>query len=299
MSHTDGYPVKLTGQLIWRLPTGLHKGLMLDAAIPTLDHAIQQDPAFYAALRLCGQKPLRLPGGLTLLSRRLMGIPLAMLPRATPPHDLSAQLKTVGWARRPVILSPERPIAQMQGFRVRPSMKVATIDLACGTDARRASLHSKWRNQLCRAEDGPLRIRSARIYADHPLMRLEEQQARLRRYINWPRALTSAFAQAAPDQTRLFTAYIGGAPVSYMLFLLHGNRATYHIGYTSDEGRVHNAHNLLLWTATRWLDERNYHRLDLGYLHPNTHTLNRFKLRSGAQVHETGGTWVYWNPLFH
>lgn len=176
-------------------------------------------------------------------------------------------------------------------------MQTATIDLTPDTKTRRATLHSKWRNQLRRAEEGPLRIRSASLRPTHLVLGLEEDQARVRRYTNWPRALTSAFAQVAPDQTRLFTAYLHGAPVSYMLFLLHGGRATYHIGHTTDVGKTHKAHNLLLWTASCWLAEHGYSTLDLGLLHAETHSLNRFKLRSGATAHPTGGTWLRWLPL--
>jgi hypothetical protein len=222
---------------------------------------------------------------------------IAMLPRATPPPDLQSQLSHAGFGRTPIILSPETPCSDMQAIRIRPEMNVATIDLTPDTATRRAALHGKWRNQLCRSEGGPLRIRSARLKPTHPILQLEEDQARARRYANWPRALTMAFAQVAADQTRLFTAYLHGAPVSHMLFLLHGQRATYHIGHNTDEGRAHNAHNLLLWTASGWLANLGYTTLDLGLLHADTESLNRFKLRAGAKAHQTGGTWLRWRPL--
>jgi hypothetical protein len=270
---------------------------MLDTAPQATDHALQQDPAFLSALRLCGQTPVTLPGGLTLLSRRLFGIRVAMLPRAAPPPDLQSQLNSVGYGRTPVILSPETPCPDIKALRIRPPVTSATIDLTPDTASRRAALHGKWRNQLCRAEEGPLRIRSARLKPTHPILQLEEAQARTCRYVNWPRALTAAFAQSAPDQTRLFTAYLNGAPVSHMLFLLHGQRATYHIGHNSNEGRTHNGHNLLLWTASNWLARNGYTTLDLGLLHADTDSLNRFKIRAGAKALQTGGTWLRWRPL--
>lgn len=270
---------------------------MLDASIPVSDHALQQDPAFAAALEYCGQKPILLPGGLLLLSRRVFGIPVAMLPRAAPPIDLQAQLRSVGMARTPVILSPEEPQPAMTALRIKAAMTSCRIDLKPDKALRRASLHSKWRNQLCRAEEGPLRIRSAALRPSHTILHLEETQSRTRRYANWPRALTSAFAHVAPDQTRLFTAFLNATPVAYMLFLRHGARATYHIGHTTRDGRVHHAHNLLLWTAACWLADKGHTSLDLGYLHQSTQSLNRFKLRAGAKPLQSGGTWLYWQPL--
>ncbi|MEP4197388.1 MAG: GNAT family N-acetyltransferase [Aliishimia sp.] len=270
---------------------------MFDAAPPPSDHALLQDSAFAAALKLCGQSPIKLPCGLTLLCRRILGIPFVMLPRAEPPRDLDAQLASVGLARVPTILSPERPCKDMRAVRIRLGIATATIDLTPKTDTRRASLHAKWRNQLCRAEDSPLQIRSTSLKTNHPILRLEEQQARARRYANWPTNLTAAFATVAPDQTRLFTAYLFGTPVSHMLFLLHGGRATYHIGHTNEEGRKYHAHNLLLWNASCWLAKSGRTSLDLGLLHTDTHSLNRFKLRSGAHSYDTGGTWLRWHPF--
>ena len=270
---------------------------MFDAAPSTPDHALQQDPSFVAALRLCGQEPITLPGGLTLLFRRLMGVPVAMLPRALPPVDLDTQMCAVGLARVPLILSPDRRAPGLRGLRLRRGMSTAIVDLQAQDETRRARLHPKWRNQLRRAEASPLRVGSAALDPNHDLLHLEVDQARSRGYTNWPLALTAAFASIAPQQTRLFTAYLRGHPVAFMLFLRHGARATYHIGHILPEGRAHHAHNLLLWDASCWLARLGHSELDLGLLHNQASTLNHFKLRAGAKPIETGGTWLRWRPL--
>lgn len=262
-------------------------------------HSLLQDPAFGAALRRCGQRPVILPGGLLLLYRRVLGMPLAMLPRCPPPPDLEAQLAAVGLHRVPLLLSPERPVALPRALRLRGPRPIATLDL-CGSETqRRAALHPKWRNQLRRAEAAGLHIRHAPLPADpnHPLLLAEAAQARQRGYTIWPRALTAAFAGAAPDQTRLFTAHAGRHPVAHMLFLRHGSGATYHIGHIDAAGKAACAHNLLLWRAANWLAEQGHLRLDLGPLSSRTPGLNRFKLRGGAAVAETGGTWLRWRPF--
>lgn len=270
---------------------------MFDAAPTTPSHALQQDPAFAAALRMCGQNPVSLPGGLILLHRRLMHVPVAMLPRAMPPPDLEAQLQAVGMARTPLILSPDQPCSGLRALRIRAAMSSAVIDLTPDDATRRSLLHPKWRNQLRRAEESPLRITSTSLSPDHDLLQIEAEQARARGYAHWPLALTAAFARVAPAQTRLFMAYLKGHPVAYMLFLRHGSRATYHIGHNTHQGRIHHAHNLLLWNASCWLAALGHSSLDLGLLQADAPTLNRFKLRAGAVPLQTGGTWLRWRPL--
>lgn len=264
---------------------------MFDTAPPP-DHALLQDPTFAAALHACGQRPITLPNGLIVLHRRLFGVPLTMLPRATPPPNLRTLLREAGLPRGPLILSPEVPCPNLRAVRLRAPVNIAQIDLGPDNTTRHAQLHGKWRNQLRRAEASALQICHQTFPPDHPLLQLDAAQAKSRHYKSWPTALTAAFAQIAPHQTRLFTASLRGAPIAHMLFLLHGARATYHIGYTTQDGRKVNAHNLLLWRATCWFRDHGVTTLDLGPLPAQTPTLNRFKLRAGAQPTPTGGTWL-------
>ncbi|WP_298857061.1 GNAT family N-acetyltransferase [uncultured Sulfitobacter sp.] len=268
---------------------------MFDASPPHANHPLMQDRAFAAALRLCGEDPITLPSGHMLLNRRILGIPVLMLPRAAPPPDLIAQLKTLGLQRRPLILSPEHPCKTPRAINVANPRALYTIDLTPPREVRRAALHQNWRHQLGQAERSPLRILHRPLAPDHPLLILDAKQSRARRYQNWPTALTSAFAIAAPDQTHLFTALLRGHPVAHMLMLTHGNRATYHIGHTTDEGRSLHAHNLILWEAMNTFAARGLTTLDLGS--ETTPQIDRFKRRAGAQTLPTGGTWLRWTPL--
>ena len=266
---------------------------MVDARPPET-HALMQDPAFAAALRLCGQSPITLPCGLTLLNRRIAGIPILMLPRAAPPADLHDQLSAGNLHRRPLILSPETDGVLPRALRLSAPKTLLHLDL---TGDLRAGLHPKWRNQLRHAEASPVRVRARRLPPDHTLLDLEETQSRTKGYRNWPRALTAAFATVAPSQTHLFTATLRGHPIAHMLFLSHGQRATYHIGHTTDAGRAHHAHNLTMFTAMTQLARLGLTSLDLGPTSPKTSTLTRFKIRTGARPQLTGGTWLRWSPL--
>lgn len=269
---------------------------MFDAA-PLPDLPLMQDPAFGAALRLCGELPVILPSGLLLLSRRVLGVPILMLPRAAPPDDLTAQLAQAGLHRRPLILSPERAAPVTGALRIAAPRVLWRVDLTQNEQTRRKMLHQNWRHQLGQAQAGPLRVLHRPFSPDHPLLELDAAQAKARRYQGWPMSLTAAFAQLAPDRTHLFTALLRGHPVAHMLFLTHGGCATYHIGHSTQEGRAHHAHNLLLWEAMKVLATRGTTSLDLGS--GTTPQIDRFKRRAGAQAVPTGGTWLRWRPWAH
>ncbi|MGC1498176.1 MAG: GNAT family N-acetyltransferase [Sulfitobacter sp.] len=271
---------------------------MFDTA-PDPDTPLLQDIAFAVALRLCGQNPVVLRSGLIVLRQRVFGVPMLMLPRATPPIDLVDQLRDFGLHRLPLILSPEHPCTLPAAVRLRAPQSMARLDLFADTQAARRALHPKWRNQLRRGEAAGLRVVHAPMNssATQSVLTLETAQAKARRYGNWPAALTAAFAKVAPDQTRLFTAFIGNTAVAHMLFLRHGPRATYHIGHISARGKEVCAHNVLLWQASRWLADQGHTAIDLGLITPQTPGLNRFKLRTGAHLVESGGTWLRWCPL--
>ncbi len=268
---------------------------MFDATPFDSSHALMQDRAFAAALRTCGEQPVTLPSGLTLLKRRVLGMPILMLPRTAPPTDLRSQLAQAGQQRLPLILSPEQPCKMPLAIRLSPPRTLLQVDLSAPKQQRRATLHQNWRHQLGQAENGPLRVLYRPLTHDHILLALERAQALSRRYQSWPVTLTAAFAKVAPDQTHLFTALLRGHPVAHMLFLSHGNRATYHIGHSTNAGRKSHAHNLLLWDAMNQLAKHGITSLDLGPT--TTPNIDRFKRRAGANDQLTGGTWLRWSPL--
>ncbi len=267
---------------------------MFDASPAPTDHPLMQDRSFAAALRLCGEDPITLPSGHMLLNRRIAGVPVLMLPRAAPPPDLLAQLSAAGLNRRPLILSPEFACLMPRAVNVAAPRALLTVDLTACRETRRAALHQNWRHQLGQAEGRALRILHRPLTPNHPLLIVEAEQSRVRRYQNWPTALTSAFASIAPDQTHIFTALLRGHPVAHMLMLTHGTRATYHIGHTTDQGRAVHAHNLILWEAMNALAARGITTLDLGV--ETTPQIDRFKRRAGAEPAPTGGTWLRWTP---
>ncbi|MCA0043304.1 GNAT family N-acetyltransferase [Celeribacter litoreus] len=158
--------------------------------------------------------------------------------------------------------------------------QLATLDLTPSLPTIRSTFHGKWRNALVKAERAVLDVQHTSPTADElmPLLQLEKERQSERHY----RALPPEFALAlhAADATafHLFATDDAG-----MLFLRHGNTATYHIGHSGPHGRKTNAHNLLLWSAVKYFHDEGVKRLELGTLNPSkAPDLARFKLRTGA-----------------
>lgn len=170
---------------------------------------------------------------------------------------------------------------------------VAEMDLTAPQPHRLAAQHGKWRNRLRHAYRARLDTahRPLDPAADGHLLALEARQRAARRYSALPRAFTQAFATQGPDTTRLFLAHAEGTLAAFSLFLLHPPVATYHIAWTSPQGRVHAAHARLLWEAACWLAAQGFTRLDLGPIDTvNAPGLARFKLGSGARARRLGAT---------
>lgn len=254
---------------------------------------LQQSAEYAAALVRYGNPPLQVPGGPLVLVRRFGPLTLGMIPRGGA-HALEQLRAQPGWARRPVILSPDAP-GHAAGLPLISPAHVATLDLTTGPGALRAGLKGKWRNRLVRAEALGLRIgrRALPSRTDQWLFRAEAAMQAARRYRTWPTALTLCYGRANPGKAVLFTATDTGRTVAGMLFLRHGTSATYHIGQTSAEGRARHAHTALMWAAIKWLAGQGVQQLELGTIDTESAPgLARFKLGTGAQVRPLGGTWL-------
>ncbi len=217
---------------------------------------------------------------------------------AAPDAQLLA--RTVSARRHPIILNADgiapAALAEAGFFRIMTGATIAQLELNADVLSRRARMHQKWRNRLVRAEAGPLRVRREEMPVDsgHWLIRAEDAQRRARRYRELPTAFALAFAQANPGMAQLFTARLRGDAVAGMLILRHGPTATYHIGHTTEAGRILHAHTLILAHAADWLAEEGVEVLELGTLDTaGAPGLARFKLGSGAVPHALGGTWLF------
>ncbi|MBO9474619.1 GNAT family N-acetyltransferase [Shimia sp. R10_1] len=266
---------------------------------------LQQSDAYRKALALTQTRTSTLEDGTLILRRKLAGVSLAMLPRAqlspeTLPDLIRTARKRQHLGKDILILNPDTPSKWLGKLGAVPIMTPQYIAELSLTENLRAGLNQKWRNRLVFAERQGLRITRQNMTQkpDQWLLQNNQEQQRERGYSGWSDALTLAYAKANTGDAKLFTAFDGKTPVAAMLFLKHGRSATYHISYTTPEGRALSAHNLLMWQAMIWLGSKGVTHLDLGGVSTeHAAGLARFKLGTGAKLRRLGGTWIWWPTL--
>ena len=284
-----------------------------DAAAHSTLHppcALQKHPYFAATLRAMGRDasttPLVLDGttvGQLQSVRRAFGpLSLRWVPRGplwTIPLTAAQKRAALRHSapRAPLWLvnceTAADTILWGRNLRVAPGQHLASLDLGQSHDIRLARQHGKWRNRLRHAQSGPLisRIRRFDPLMDAPLLDLERTRRKTRHYAGYPPIFTRTWAQVHPHATLMASALDKGETLAFVLCLLHGPAATYHIGWSGTRGRMLSAHNLLMWEMSNWLAARGFTRFDLGLAHL-THTpgLTHFKTGFGACLHRLGPT---------
>ncbi|MEO1494161.1 MAG: GNAT family N-acetyltransferase [Pseudomonadota bacterium] len=278
--------------------------------------AMQQDWAYGAACAALGSRVMRaevVSDGRTralaqLVHRRFFGCLHAVVCTRGPvwlTDDGAEQVDVIRALRRAL------PLPWLRGLFVTPDTHdpttlrsagldrvmtpyaTAVLDLTRPAEDLRAAMHQKWRNRLRQAERAALTVRRAdtKPEAYRWLMEQEAQQQRAKRYVALPPTLPAAWQQGG-GALRVYTAEAAGTPIAAMMFLIHGRRATYHIGWSHGSGKQVSAHNLILWKAMRKLRRAGVEELDLGGLNTEDAAgIARFKLGSGAQLKTLCGTW--------
>ncbi|MEI6384001.1 MAG: peptidoglycan bridge formation glycyltransferase FemA/FemB family protein [Betaproteobacteria bacterium] len=182
--------------------------------------------------------------------------------------------------------------------RVMTGYATVMIDLTQSTDDLRAALDSKWRNRLAAAESSELKVqRMGVLTAQYRwLLEMEIAQRTARGFQGLPIPFIDAYilARKQANQTVLnLRADVGRDRVAAMMFLIHGQAATYQVGWSNDQGRDLNAHNLLLWHAILALKERGVRFFDLGGINTQRSAgIARFKIGTGGQVSILAGTYL-------
>ncbi len=274
---------------------------MLDVTLPFPACPLQQSNEYRQALRMTEAQTKTLTDGTLVLRRTIGGVPIAMLPRATLSKDtLPILIRDAGLRREVLVINPDHPAPWLGDLGAVPVMTpthVAEVDL---TGDLRAQMHQKWRNRLVFAEGQGLRLTRQNLpyKPDNWILQQDAQQQATRGYAAWSDGMTLAFTKANRGSAKLFTAFDGKDPVAAMLFLRHGDSATYHIGHATDAGRAASAHNLLLWEGMNWLANKGVTTLELGQVDTEKAAgLARFKLGTGATLRPLGGSWLWWPPL--
>ncbi|MEM1396369.1 MAG: peptidoglycan bridge formation glycyltransferase FemA/FemB family protein [Pseudomonadota bacterium] len=184
-----------------------------------------------------------------------------------------------------------------RGFkRVFSGYHTAYLDLTLPEETLFANLNGKWRNRLRAAQADVITIlemgRSSSRYAW--LLEKDAQLMQRLRHQSSNTVLIPAFHKIAGKKSVLaLEAKAGEERIAGMLFLVHGQDATYQIGWSSDRGKSMNAHNLLIWQAVTTLKKRGVRTLDLGGIDTEHHPgIARFKLGLGGTVVSLSGSWT-------
>jgi hypothetical protein len=268
---------------------------------------LQQHPRFAQALRSLGGKvdvaDLSGAGHAQVIRRKvpILG-EIGYVPRgpiwqvSDPGHRRAAMSGLSSQGVRLIDAESCCPSLRGAGFRqlITPT-HVAELSLSGSPESRRSGTAPNWRGSLKQAARSDLRVGWERFDGDpsHWLLRQEAAMRARRRYRALPPTVACAFAEANPDSARILVAWTANEPVAGMLFLLHPPVATYHIGWSGDQGRSMSAHHLLLMQAADDLAADGYIRLDLGTVDTEASPgLARFKIGAGATVRALGGSWL-------
>lgn len=284
--------------------------------------SLQQHWAYGDAMRALGTTCLRArvddAGGTVglaqFLVRRIGGlVPLALCSHgpvwsaALTDAQRAQALQAIGRSvplRRPraLLYTPDGERAAAEGMqalrRVMTGHSTVRLDLAAPADTLRAAMNGKWRNRLAAAERSALKVARVGVKPAQYRWLLERELAQRGRrgYIALPDGFVEAYqaASGAGDEPVLtLRADLGRDAVAGMMFLVHGDAATYQIGWVGDAGRELGAHNLLLWHGVQALQGRGVRSLDLGGVDTARGAgLARFKIGTGGQVVTLAGTYL-------
>lgn len=185
---------------------------------------------------------------------------------------------------------------QTAGYkRIMGGYHTVMLDLTPDEDALRAALNGKWRNRLKAAEKADIVIspfgKKPEKYAW--LIAKEEAQQKTSGYQALPSAIVRHYHESTGKGGVVgFAAQKGADRLGGMLFLRHGDDATYHIGWASEAGKEANVHNLLLWRAIKGLKKAGVKTLDLGGVNTDFNPgIARFKIGTGGKVLSLSGSW--------
>lgn len=159
----------------------------------------------------------------------------------------------------------------------------------------RAQLKKKWRNALSKAEKSNVECEWTSGGGNLGWLVENYLEDKARKNYAGPSmktlmALISEFSRG--QNLMIGTAILDGKPIASILIFIHGQSATYQIGYSGKVGREKAAHHLLLWDAILRLKERMVYDFDLGGINDeDAKGVRDFKLGMGGEVYETPGLW--------
>ena len=181
--------------------------------------------------------------------------------------------------------------------RIMSGYSTVMLDIDKPMETLRAQLDKRWRHRLGGAEKSELNVQRMGTNPGQYRWLLDaEMQQRVDRGLEGlPLVWFEHYAESRKQPSRnllSLRADVGRERVAGMMFLIHGQAATYQVGWTSDVGRDLHAHNLMLWRAIEELRERGVRSLDLGGVNTQRSAgIARFKMATGGTVRQLAGSY--------
>ena len=192
-------------------------------------------------------------------------------------HAAQALIKQTGWKNNPN----------------RSPYETYWLNLDQELDALRKNLDGKWRNALVKAEKQNVQIEWDDKGAYLPwLIKHYTLDKERRGYGGISPQFLDILAPFLIDHKNIVIGRVtaDGEIMASVLFVLHGQSATYQIGVTTDEGRTVNAHHLLLWQGVNVLKDKGIKSFDLGGINDeDASSIKRFKKGLGGKPYRLVG----------
>ena len=199
-------------------------------------------------------------------------------------------------------VTPEVPEGQVHGLhpmrRIMSGMSTVMLDIGRPISEMRAQLEGRWRTSLASAESSEMTVhRVGTNEGQYRWLLDNEKQQRVDKQLEGlPLPFFDLYVQSRKQPAKnilTLRSDVGRDRIAAMMFLIHGEAATYQLGWTSDQGRELNAHHLILWRAIEELRERGIRTLDLGGVNTiRSAGVARFKMRTGGKVLTLAGTYI-------
>jgi lipid II:glycine glycyltransferase (peptidoglycan interpeptide bridge formation enzyme) len=199
-------------------------------------------------------------------------------------------------------VTPEVAEGQAHGLhpmrRIMSGMSTVMLDISLPMPEIRAQLEGRWRTSLVGAEASDMKVHRVGtnegqyrwLLDNEKLQRVDKQLEGL------PIPFFDMYVQSRKQPAKnilTLRSDLGRDRIAAMMFLIHGEAATYQVGWTSDQGRELNAHHLILWRAIEELRERGIRVLDLGGVNTiRSAGVARFKMRTGGKILTLAGTYI-------
>jgi lipid II:glycine glycyltransferase (peptidoglycan interpeptide bridge formation enzyme) len=168
------------------------------------------------------------------------------------------------------------------GFKKVPqSFETLWLELTPSLEELRKTLDRKWRNHLNKAERSNIEV-VADVEGHHLEVFLRNYDLyKSKKNFEGPEGsfFKHEIENALPFKDAIILwARIDKLPVAGIVVMRHGTSASYRLGWNSPEGRVAQAHYLLVWKAIEILKKQNIETFDLGgILAQDTTGFNTFK----------------------